>query len=563
MKFVLFYFLLTFSCLGQDSYPKDYFRLPLDIPMQLSGNFGELRPNHFHAGFDFKTNQREGLNVYAAADGYVSRIKISNAGYGKAIYITHSNGFTTVYGHLQKAVGIIQDKIIEAQYNAKNYEIEVFFKPQDIIIKKGEVIALSGNTGGSDGPHLHFEFRDNKTEKIINPLEFGFNLIDSKSPTVSNLVVYPIGSNSVVNKSRRSVNLNLTLQQNGTYLSEKVLASGKIGFGIVSSDADDVSFNPNGVYKTEVFDNGKSVYLYEFNEMVFDEARYVNAFIDYERYKKTKQRVQKLFMKNPFAWSNVKTSSTYGVFSVTNTILNTHKIEISDFYNNKTTIEIPVQYTDVPTLVPEIPVKTNYFIKAKSDSNFEKDNVSVLFPANTFYEDFYMNFDVKNGILYAHDDTTPAHINFTITFEDTKSTESDKKKMFIAAINATKLSYLTTKIVGNTFTCKTRTLGQFKLAKDSIAPTIKIAKPIQDKWITAQKNIVVSIADDLSGIKTYNGYINDKWVLFEYESKLKRLTHTFNDSLLLEGKNNLKIVVTDNVGNSTIFETQFNRSQKK
>jgi len=138
--------------------------------MQLSGNFGELRPNHFHAGFDFKTNQKEGLNVYAAADGYVSRIKVSTAGYGKAIYITHPNGFTTVYGHLQKASGAIQDKIIELQYAAKSYEIETYFKPNELPVAKGQIIAISGNTGGSEGPHLHFEFRDNKTEQIINPL---------------------------------------------------------------------------------------------------------------------------------------------------------------------------------------------------------------------------------------------------------------------------------------------------------------------------------------------------------------------------------------------------------
>lgn len=563
MKFVIFSILLTFTSVGQDKYPKDYFRLPLDIPMQLSGNFGELRPNHFHAGFDFKTNQREGLNVYAAADGYVSRIKISNGGYGKAIYITHSNGYTTVYGHLQKALGAIQDKITAAQYEAKDYEIEIFLKSQDILVKKGEIIALSGNTGGSDGPHLHFEFRDNKTENIINPLKFGFLLKDTKSPTVSSLVVYPVDNDAVVNQSKRALNLNLSLQKDGTYLSEKVLATGKIGFGIISSDADDVSYNFNGVYKTEVFDNGKSVFSYEFDEMVFDEARYINVFIDYERYKKMHQRVQKLFMKTPFALSNIKSPNNSGVFTISKNILDIYKIEVSDYNKNKTIIEIPIVFSEAPTLVPEVPKITKYFIKAKLDSNFEKDNVAIYFPANTFYEDFYMNFDVKNGVLYAHEDTVPAHSNFTISFEDTIASSDEKKKMFIASIYGTKLNFITTKLVNNTFTCKTKTLGQFKLAKDTIAPTIKIAKPIQDKWITSQKSIVVRIADDLSGIKTYNGYLNDKWVLFEYESKLKRLTHIFDDALLLEGKNNLKIVVTDNVGNSTIFETQFNRSQKK
>ena len=146
MKFLPYLLLYIPLLFAQDKTSKNYFRLPLDIPMQLSGNFAELRPNHFHAGFDFKTNQREGLNVYAVADGYVSRIKISNVGYGKAIYITHPNGYTTVYGHLQKAVGVIESKIIENQYAGKSYEIETFFKPEELVVKKGDIIALSGNT---------------------------------------------------------------------------------------------------------------------------------------------------------------------------------------------------------------------------------------------------------------------------------------------------------------------------------------------------------------------------------------------------------------------------------
>ena len=563
MKFFIYAFFISLSIAAQDKYPKDYFRSPLDIPIQLSGNFGELRPNHFHAGFDLKTNQKEGLNVYAAADGYVSRIKISSGGYGKAIYITHANGYTTVYGHLQKATGAIEKKIIELQYAEKSYEIEAFFKPGEIPVKKSDIIALSGNTGGSEGPHLHFEFRDNKTEKIINPLFFGLEIKDTKKPIVSNLMAYPIDSESTVNQSKRPVALNLSLQQDGTYVSEKVSAKGKIGFGIIASDLDDVSYNPNGVYKTKLTNNGKDIFGYEFDEMVFDEGRYVNAFIDYERYKKMHNRVQKLFMKEKYGFSNIKSNGNNGIIEVAPNYSDSVRVEVSDYKGNTTKIQVPVSYSDQKILVPADDKITKYFVKSKSDTNFEKDNVSVFFPANTFYEDFYMNFDVRNKTLFLHEDIVPAHTNFTITFEDKESSAEDKKKMFIATVNGTKLGFLYTKLQDNTFTAKARNLGQFKLAKDTVAPKISIAKPIQDKWITAQKSIVITISDDFSGIKSYNGYINDKWVLFEYESKLRRLTHVFDDALLLEGKNNLKLVVTDNVGNSTIFETQFNRSQKK
>lgn len=563
MKFLRFLLLFATFASAQNQFPNDFFRSPLDIPMQLSGNFGELRPNHFHAGFDFKTNQREGLNVYASGDGYISRIKISTAGYGKAIYITHPNGYTSVYGHLQKAIGKIQDKIIELQYAEKSYEIEAFFKPDELPVTKGEIIALSGNTGGSEGPHLHFEFRENKTEQIVNPLFFGLNIKDTRNPTVANLLVYPIDNNSVANESKRPVILSLSLQKDGTYLSEKVLANGKIGFGINANDTDDVSYNANGVYKTQLIYNGKTIFGYEFNKMVFDEARYVNVFIDYQRYKKMHQRVQKLFMKQPYAWSNAFKNEDSGIINVTPNFMESERIEVSDFSQNKTIINIPIEYSAKKAVISEDVKPTKYFIKSKSDSNFEKDNVSVFFPAGTFYEDFYMNFDVKNKILFLHEDIVPAHTNFSVSFEDTNSSENDKKKMFIASVNGNKLGFNTTKLAGNTFTCKSRTLGQFTLAKDSIAPKIAIAKSIEGKWLTDKKSIQLTVSDDLSGVKTINGYLNDKWVLFEYESKTKKITHTFDNNLLAEGQNKLKVVVADNVGNSTIFETQFFRSQKK
>ena len=565
MRFHLFIALFSCSLFAQTDYPKDYFRSPLDIPLQLSGNFGELRPNHFHAGFDLKTMQKEGLNVYAVADGYVSRIKISTFGNGKAIYITHPNGYTSVYGHLQRAFGPIEDFIKKSHYNERSFEIEVYLKPGELVVKKGQIIALSGNTGGSEGPHLHFEFRDNRTENIINPMLFGFDklLKDTKKPIFSSIYVYPLTEATTVNQSKRPLLLNLMLQKDGTYLSDKVIANGKIGFGINTSDYDDVSFNQNGVYKLQTFYNGLPNFGYQFDTYSFDEMRYVNALIDYTRYKKTQQRIQKLFMKTPYKLSIIKTDESNGILSAVPNLASLYRIEISDFYGNKTTVSIPIKYNEQPSIIAQEPVLSKYLVKANKDCNFAKENMSVFFPAGTFYDDFYLNFDVKNDTLFLHDDTVPAHTNFTISIEDNKHTETQREKLFIASIEDVKIRYNPTLYKDAVFTTKVKNLGKFSLVLDTIAPKITIAKSIEGKWLTDKTAIQLTISDSLSGIKSYNGYLNGNWILFEYDNKTKRITHDFSDGIVAEGANELKVVVIDNVGNSTTFETHFFRSQKK
>jgi murein DD-endopeptidase MepM/ murein hydrolase activator NlpD len=565
MKFSFFLLLFSSALFAQSDYPKNYFCSPLDIPMQLSGNFGELRPNHFHAGFDMKTQQREGLNVYAVADGYVSRIKISTFGNGKTIYIDHPNGFTSVYGHLQKATDSIQKFIKKTQYNEQSFEIETYFKPNGMLIKKGQLIGLSGNTGASEGPHLHFEFRDTKTEKIINPMFFGFDIFikDSKNPIISNLYVYPLDSKTTVNHAQRQIAINLSLQKDGTYLADKVVANGKIGFGIVTFDYDDVSFNKNGVFNVDLSCNGKSIFGYQFSTYSFDEMRYVNAFIDYSFYKKTNQRVQKLFRDPPYNLSIIKTDETNGVITVLPNLTHICRLEVSDFNGNKTTITIPVEYDTLSTIIGKEAVVSNYFVKASKDCLFEKEKKSVFFTAGTFYDDFILNFEVKNNVLKVHDDTVPVHSNFTITMENDSYTVDQKDKVFIGRLNGGKVVYNVTRRKDNVYETKVKTLGQYKLVLDTIAPVVTMIKSKAGKPVVNRNLLQVSISDSLSGIKHYNGYLNGKWILMEYDNKTKLLTHDFSDGIVIEGNNELKVVVVDNVGNSSVFETQFQRYQTR
>lgn len=563
MRFLIFCFLFSSALLAQTQYPKDYFSPPLDIPMQLSGNFGELRPNHFHAGFDFKTQQKEGLKVYASADGYVSRIKISTFGNGKTIYINHPNGYTTVYAHLQKAVGPIQDFISQTHYKEQAFEIEMYLKPGEIPIKKGEWIALSGNTGASEGPHLHYEIRDTQSEYIINPLHFGFDLgiKDTKKPTLSGLYVYPLFS-TTVNKSQRPIVLDYSLQKDGTYLADKVIANGPIGFGITTDDYDDVSFNRNGAYSVKSFFNGQPSFGFQFDTYSFDDMRYVNALIDYAKYKKTNQRVQKLYMNSKYNLPFIMTNETKGQIIPVPNLDGLYRIEVGDYFGNTTLVSIPIQYDTTPVILPAESPTSKYLIRSTKDNIFEKENASVFFPAGTFYDDFTLNFDVRNSILYLHDDSVPAHTNFIVSISNSKLSNEKIDKTYIARIDGEKLIYNSTYRKDSIFSSKVKTLGKYKLVTDTLAPKISMSKPIEGKWVS-QNVIQLQISDLGSGIKTYNGYLNGKWVLFEYDNKTNTISHYFNDKFLLNGTNELKVIVTDAMGNSATFETQFSRSIKK
>ncbi len=560
MKTVFLALILSTISIAQTNYPQDYFRSPLDIPIELSGCFGELRPNHFHSGFDIKTQKREGLNIYAVADGYVSRIKIATYGYGKAIYITHPNGYTSLYGHLSSAVGNIEKFIKDYQYKEKSFEVEIFLKPTDLPVKKGEIVALSGNTGGSGGPHLHFEFRDSKTDNIFNPMLFGFNqyIKDSKKPTINGLYVYPIDEKSIVNQSNKTVNVGIGLQPDGTFLAQTIKAFGKIGFGINAIDTFDNPGNKYGIYKVEVFDNGKSIFGYQFDSFAFEEFRYINALLDFSKFKLMKQKVQKLFMKNPYPLSIIKTDKDQGIINVTpENLTKSYKIIICDYANNQTEIDVPVDYSGLPPNNIEIPKKSKYLIKNNIENIFALDNVEVTFPEKSFYEDFYMDFKVKNDTVYLHNETVPVHSNFNLSIDSKKYSEDKMKKMFIGKLDGKKIDYVPTTRKGAKFTAKTRELGTFLLTEDLVAPKISIIKPIEGKNLIKEKNISFRISDDLTGINSFNGFLNGKWILFEYEYKQKKLTYNFLDIEPNVGKNILKLVVNDNVGNSTIFETSF------
>ncbi|MGB5269531.1 M23 family metallopeptidase [Eudoraea sp.] len=558
---ILSLLLLSFlTGLSQDKYPLNTFRPPLDIPLVLAGTFGELRSNHFHSGIDIKTQQRQGLPVYAIGNGTVTRIKIGLWGYGKVIYIAHPNGYTSVYGHLQKFSPEIESFIKKLQYEKKSYEVEVFPDYGDLKVLKDQVIAYSGNTGGSSGPHLHFEIRSSISEKPTNPLLYGLEVRDATNPTLVSLFAYPLSEDAQVNRSSKKIQIKFNKQKDGSYLADNVYASGTIGFGINTYDRQDLAANKNGIYSVQQLVNGKIYTDFNFESFSFNETRYINTLIDYDHFGKYNERIQRCFIAPGNRLEIYKQVYNEGKINVDEGLFYKVEILIKDLQDNLVKLVIPVEGKRQPPLVIEDELKTDYFIVAKQPNNYDLGAAKVYFPANTFYDNFYMDLQKGTDTVVIHNNRIPAHKNFTITFDVTKYSLQERKKLFIARLDKkNKANYMTTFKRGTTFTTRTRSLGTYTLAQDTIPPKIRSKNFKEKQWLNNYRYLSLIVSDDLSGIETYSATLNDEWILMEYEPKTKTLTYNFDDKILNQTQCELKVIVTDNVGNSNTFTSSFYR----
>lgn len=558
--FVLF-FLASFTTFAQKKYPNNYFRSPLDIPLKISGTFGELRNNHFHAGIDIKTNHRTGLKVYATADGYVSRIKVALWGYGKTIYITHPNGYTSVYAHLSKFGDGIQEYVKNIQYQKESYETGNMYPEENkILVKKGEIIAYSGRTGGYVAPHLHYEIRDTKTEHIINPMLLGLKIQDSIAPRINKLIAYSIGSNSRINRSTKKQSLSIKKDTLNSYITSRISASGKIGFGINAYDFLGKESNKNGVYSIEMLVNGKRHYYHDLETFSFPESKYINLLIDYPHYASYKSRIQKTFLEKENKLSIYKGLINDGIIDVKDGFNYQVDIITKDFKGNTSSIRIPVIGLKSESILEQKNDTTNYKISKIKFQKFTKNGVTVAFPKNTFYEDVFIDFSVNGTIAEIHKPNIPLDKNFTITFDSIMYENSDIDNIYIANINNKRYPYYQkTRKRSNKLFTTTKNLGKYTLLIDNLEPKIYNPNFKNGDWVSRLKYLTIKISDSQSGIKSYKAYIDDEWVLMEYDLKNKKLSYDFSDKKLVGSKHIFKLVVSDNVGNTNIYNSTFYR----
>ena len=526
---------------------------PLEIPFSISGTFGEPRSSHFHLGIDIKTQGREGLEVKSISSGSVSRIRISLGGYGKAIYIDHPNKTTSVYAHLKKFAPKIESYIKKFQYENETYTIQKFPKKDKLLIEKGEVIGFSGNTGGSSGPHLHFEIREKKSQKPLNPLLYNLPVNDLVRPQLQKLFIFYSQENAILNRIQPIL---LKRVNDSLYKTAMIETSGKIGIGIQMFDRQDYSYSRNGVYSTKVFVNGKIISHYKFDKLIINESKKLYQVIDYKNYTQKRLKIFKLFYKSGNKLNFMNTLVDQGIFKVELGKSYQIIIEIEDFSGNKSTIEGFIEGTENKIKPVEL---RGRLIKTDREYSFTLKNKELFFPSKTFFNDVKIELFENKDQIEIGPNLFPIANSFEIKFGFNEKDSLRSAQTFIAKKMKKSLVYLPTKLEENKLIAKVNELGVYTLARDSVAPTVVPDNFKKNQWLSNYKSLNLKIDDDFSGIKKYRGTINGEWVLFEYEPKRKILTYDFFDKYSEELKHNLELEVEDNVGNKKIYKTTFFR----
>lgn len=545
-------------------FPQNYFRSPVDFDITLAGNFAELRNNHFHSGIDIRTF-KTGKKVYAIADGFVSRIKISASGYGKAIYIDYPNGYTSVFAHLDHFNTNIEEFVKSYQYTNKTFEFDLNLEKDQIAVKKGSVIAFSGNTGSSAGPHLHFEIRDTKSEHPLNPLLFGFKIKDTTPPKIFNFYAYPLDSASNVNGFNSRQTFPVTYYNKAYHLKgdPKLKLLGNIGFALETNDYMDNTWGKCGIFDVKMKINDTLISSYSFEEFSFDESRYINSHMDYELNVTQKKRIHKTFKEPNNKLSIYSKMKNNGILQSKKGA--SYKIDflISDANLNKSKLRIYAKGNETEKIFPKGAFET--LMNYEEENIFEKKDIELRFPKNSFYTTIPFTYSVEKDSNYLsdihciHNENIPVHNYYTISIKPRYVPKGKSDKLFIARINKDG------KIVNeggiyfdSSIKTKTRYFGKFAVTIDTIPPIIKARTNFKLNSLSGQKTIRFTISDNLSGIKSYEGFIDGKWVLFEYDAKNDLLFYVFDSKRLASKKNHeLKVKIIDQIGNQKIFTSNF------
>ena len=544
---LLVFFLIVTKCEGQD-YPQNYFRNPLNIPMELVANFGELRANHWHMGLDIRTQQKQNLLVHAATEGYIARVKIEPGGFGRAIYINHPNGYTTLYAHLNNFFPALEQYVKAEQYILESWQVELEISPKLFPVDKGSFIAYSGNTGGSQGPHVHFEIRDTKTGECLNPLLFGMPIIDNVPPTVSRLAMYD-RARSVYQQSPRYLGLKKTGSIYNTGLIK--LTSNKISFAIGATDRFTNSGNGNGIYSARLLLDGIPQSEFVLDKIDYLETRYLNAQIDYRLKFNGGPYLQHLSCL-PGDRSDVYTLTSDGVLRFDDDQIHQVRIEVRDAKKNLSVVEFSIQYE--PSAQTASFVEVPDILTPEHVNVFETENFEIFTSEFTVYDTVNLTHTINNAaaanaispVNLFCSAAIPTHDSILVRIRpSTEVPVEDRDRVIIKSVAGTRTVVQKAGWQQEWLAAKFRQFGSFQAFIDNEPPTVN-APPTD---LSRATRLVFNPKDNFKNIKRFRAEVDGQWLQFTNDKGLAHI-YTF-DEKFPRGEHELKIVVEDEAGNVT------------